>query len=244
MGNNATIQYESLLAGQFGNFKAHERYDEYAELVFIIIRCRELNGYPPAQRDQNAARKELIELIGDNNQAKRILDFHVQCENKIAIRKGARENKELLDALGIMRGLDRTPLIAELPHDGAFAVWKLAGSWSGAARIAGLAPLRTNSYKTALERFMFKNASADALPEKIRKELCDEDAAALDEILKKARETGKGVPESALLSHPRAGSFAEHGLNIATYVRKAGVPVIKDGKSANESGTPGSIAKD
>ena len=225
-----TYTYEALLAEQPESFAAlHDRYGEYAKYVFRSISLRELSEFPPAQREQVIADNELNKLFGDGRLARQVLDFHTLCEKHRVLREGAEDSEDLPGLLEILRAWESAPLVAELPFNGALAFWKLAGSWMGALTLAGLEPHNSTAHKFAKKRYLLANMRADALSEKIKKMLTATDLAELDGIFEKARKSGTNIIASELTALPCAESFAEHGLNIVNYLKKAGLPVVRDG---------------
>jgi hypothetical protein len=192
--------------------------------VFLYLRADELGeDYLPGRKDAINAHRRLRDMSGRRGCAEQILEYYASAETRRLILPGAEEDPRFEEASQVMRGRLAAPLMAELPAEEAYALWTIAGSWSGALELCGLDPLDGDARRKAVERYATANASPELMPEKYRERLTPECVAALEQICKMARKRGR-YPLSDKIPDRARQLVNECGAVIWTVLDSMGIP--------------------
>jgi len=139
--------------------------DERAHLaVFRLLRFYELVDYYPLFVERDNEYDILRSCVRDETTAELLLWYFRQAESRAALCDGILSGGEpptvLFDELRtIAEKHGRTPLMAELPEQLAFDIWRQCGTWTGALQLAGMTALDNDARGMAREKYRYANAS-------------------------------------------------------------------------------------
>ena len=164
-----------------------EKYNQYAILVFKLLRAFEMEKYSHFKTEYDTAHKSLCVIVGNKEHAKQILTYHVRAERQCYTFKHAEDDKQVVKALELFRGYTETPLMADITTEDAFYLWRSVGSWNGALALAGLPPLKTEWRAAAVKKYIIERASPDILSKSILKQLTPQGLEQLQAICSAVR---------------------------------------------------------
>ena len=166
---------------------AHATEEEY-RLLFRTLKTAEFSEYPPFKAEKKAVGKMLAKSFDNKRMATAVMELLIKNENNGSLTEPMNNIDEKLAVIQVKAiNLKRTPMIAELPEDVAFLLWRSCGSWRNVLYNAKLEPLESTELQLAQNKYMLDNASVDLLEKHIKRTLPDGDRKILQGICDMAK---------------------------------------------------------
>jgi hypothetical protein len=192
-------EYEYALEDYELRFLIQSTFRRYSKYAFAMIRTDELKGsYHPIAKERKLAYNALCQVLVCTDYADQVLTFHRECEEQRRIFADAEDDPKFQSALECLRGKKRAPLIIELPTRTAFELWRRAGSWTGAMKLAGLDVMNKTQRQAAITQYILRTASPDKIPVEIRERLGPAAVQSIGDVCRRSRELGKFLTTAEL----------------------------------------------